>query len=142
MSAVNLIAVFAENQLGQMARITKVLADAGINIRSMTIATSETFGVIKFLVDKCELALQALKEHKFTVSLVEVLAIEVEDQPGGLHAVADTLAKNGINLQNSSSYVRGNKTVLLIEVPDMAHARQALAQQKLRLVTAEDLLKL
>jgi hypothetical protein len=53
MSAVNLIAVFAENQLGQMARITRVLADAGVNIRWVTIATNETLGVIKFLVDKC-----------------------------------------------------------------------------------------
>lgn len=47
MSAVKLLAVFAENKLGQMARVTKVLADAGVNIRWMTIATSESFGVIK-----------------------------------------------------------------------------------------------
>ena len=56
MSAVNLITVFAENQLGQMARITKVLAAADINIRWVTIATNESVGVIKFLVDKCDLA--------------------------------------------------------------------------------------
>ncbi len=78
MSAVNLIAVFAENQLGQMARITRVLADADVNIRWVTIATNESLGVIKFLVDKCDRAHQRLQEKGWTVSLVEVLAIEVD----------------------------------------------------------------
>ena len=97
MSAVNLIAVFADNQLGQMARITQVLAAAGINIRWVTIATDESLGVIKFLVDKSDLAYRSLHQAGWTVSLVEVLAIDVADKPGGLHAVADCLAKNKIN---------------------------------------------
>jgi hypothetical protein len=142
MSAVNLIAVFAENQLGQMARITRVLADADINIRWVTIATNERLGVIKFLVDKCDLAYQRLHEKGWTVSLVEVLAIEVEDRPGGLHAVADCLARNRINVENSSGFVSNNRAVLLIEVQDVAQAGQTLANQGLRLLTQEEILKL
>ncbi len=142
MSAVNLIAVFAENQLGQMARITRVLADAGVNIRWVTIATNETLGVIKFLVDKCDLAYQRLHEQGWTVSLVEVLAIEVEDKPGGLYAVADCLARNRINVENSSGFVAKNRAVLLIEVQDIAQARQILATQHLRLLSQEEMLKL
>jgi hypothetical protein len=142
MSAVNLIAVFAENQLGQMARITRVLADADINIRWVTIATNESLGVIKFLVDKCDLAYQRLHEKGWTVSLVEVLAIEVDDRPGGLHAVADCLARNQINVENSSGFVSHNRAVLLIEVQDVARARQTLANQGLRLLSQEEILKL
>jgi hypothetical protein len=142
MSAVNLIAVFAENQLGQMARITQVLADADINIRWVTIATNETLGVIKFLVDRCELAYHRLHEKGWTVSLVEVLAIEVEDKPGGLHAVADCLARNQINVENSSGFVSHNRAVLLIEVQDVARAAQTLANQNLRLLSQEEILKL
>jgi hypothetical protein len=142
MSAVNLIAVFAENQLGQMARITKALADAGVNIRWVTIATNETLGVIKFLVDKPDRAYQRLHEQGWTVSLVEVLAIEVEDKPGGLHAVADCFARNNINVENSSGFVSGNRAVLLIEVQDVAKARQTLANQPLRLLSQEEILKL
>ena len=142
MSAVNLIAVFAENQLGQMARITQVLADADINIRWVTIATDESLGVIKFLVDKCDLAHKRLHEKGWTVSLVEVLAIDVEDRPGGLHAVADCLARNQINVENSSGFVSHNRAVLLIEVQDVARARQTLVSQGLRLLSQEEILKL
>lgn len=142
MSAVNLIAVFAENQLGQMARITQVLADADINIRWVTIATNESLGVIKFLVDKCDVAYQRLHEKGWTASLVEVLAIDVEDRPGGLHAVADCLARNQINVENSSGFVSHNRAVLLIEVQDVARARQTLVSQGLRLLSQEEILKL
>jgi hypothetical protein len=142
MSAVNLIAVFAENQLGQMSRITQVLADADINIRWVTIATDESLGVIKFLVDKCDLAYNRLHEKGWTASLVEVLAIDVEDRPGGLHAVADCLARNQINVENSSGFVSHNRAVLLIEVQDVARARQTLVSQGLRLLSQEEILKL
>jgi len=142
MSAINLIAVFAENQLGQMGRITQVLADADINIRWVTIATNESLGVIKFLVDKCDLAYQKLQQQGWTVSLVEVLAIEVEDKPGGLHAVAECLAANNINVENSSGFVSNNRAVLLIEVQDVARARQILAKQSVRLLSQEEILTL
>jgi len=142
MSAVKLIAVFAENQLGQMARITRVLADADVNIRWVTIATNESLGVIKFLVDKCDVAHQRLHEKGWTVSLVEVLAIEAEDRPGGLHAVADCLARNQINVENSSGFVSHNRAVLLIEVQDVAQAGQTLAKQGLRLLSQEEILTL
>jgi len=140
MSSVKVVAIFAENKLGQMARITKILADAGINIRWVTIATSETFGVLKVLVDKCDLACQSLKQHGFTVSLVEVLAVEVEDKPGGLHAVADCLTRNKVNIENSSGFISGKRAVLLIEVKDLDRARQVLEKHKFRLLTQEEIL--
>jgi hypothetical protein len=76
------------------------------------------------------------------VSLVEVLAIEVEDKPGGLHVVADCLAGNKINVENSSGFVSNNRAVLLIEVQDVAKARQILAKQPLRLLSQEEILTL
>jgi hypothetical protein len=142
MSAVNLVAVFAENQLGQMARITQVLAEAGLNIRWVTIATNEQLGVIKFLVDKPDLARQSLHAKGFTVSFVEVLAIEVQDKPGGLHAVAECLARNNISVDNSSGFVSNNRAVLLIEVADIGQARAILAKQHLRLLSEEEILSL
>jgi hypothetical protein len=140
MSDVKLIAVFAENKLGQMARFTRILADAGVNIRWVTIATNESLGVIKFLVDQCDVARRKLQEQGLTVSLVEVLAIEVADRPGGLNAVAECLSRNGINVDNSSGFVARSRAVLLIEVADPAAARRVLAGQNLRLLTQEEML--
>jgi hypothetical protein len=142
MSAVKLVTVFAENKLGQMARITQVLAEAQINIRCVTVATTEKFGVIKFLVDQCDLACQSLKSRGFTVSLNEVLAVEVEDKPGGLHAVAEALTRKGINVENASGFVASRRAVVLIEVRDAASACRILEPDGLHLLTQDELLRL
>ncbi len=142
MSAVKLVAVFGENKLGQIADVTRVLADAGINIRWVTIASSETFGVIKVLVDPYEVACQRLKESGFTVSLIEVLAVDVRDQPGGLHAVVDLLAKNRINVQNASGFVSHRRAVLLIEVAKVERAGAVLAAQGHRCLSQEEMMRL
>ena len=142
MSAVKLLAVFAENKLGQMARVTKVLADAGVNIRWMTIATSESFGVIKFLVDQCDRGFTALKDAGFTASLVEVLAVEIEDKPGAFHELAQTLTRQQVNVQNSSGLVANNRAILLIEVRDPQQARAALDGRGLRFLSQEEAMRL
>ena len=142
MSDVKLVAIFSENKQGQMARITKLLAEAGINIRWVTIATGETFGVIKFLLDQNEAAYAALKKKKYTVSLIDVLAIEVRDKPGGLHAVVACLAKNKINVANASGFVSNGRAVLLIETADAVQARQILEKQHLHLLTQEEVMNL
>ena len=105
MNTMNLIAVFVENRPGQTARITKILADAGVNLRWVTIANSGSFGVMKFLVDKREAAVQALKDQGLMVSLLDVLAVEVPNQPGGLRHVAELLGRGEINLDNCSGFV-------------------------------------
>jgi len=142
MSAVNLLAVFVENKPGQTARITKLLADAGVNICWVTIANSGSFGVMKFLVDQRDPAVRALKDHGLMVSLLEVLAVEVPDQPGSLQAVADLLGRNHINLDNCSGFVANNRAILIIELHELAQARALLEKQGLRLLTQEEMLRL
>jgi hypothetical protein len=142
MSAVNLLAVFVENKPGQTARITKLLADAGVNLCWLTIANSGSFGVMRFLVDQREAALRALKDKGVMVSLVEALAVEVPDKPGSLQAVADLLGRNNINLDNCSGFVAHNRAILIIEVHQLAQARAILEQQDFRLLTQEEMLRL
>lgn len=142
MSAVYLVAVFVENKPGQTARITRLLAEAGVNLRWFTIANSGSFGVMRFLVDQRDTAIRALKEEGVMVSPVEVIAVEVPDKPGSLQAVADLLGRNNINLDNSSGFVAGNRAILIIEVHELAQARTILEQQGLRLLSQEEMLRL
>ena len=142
MNAVNLVAVFVENKPGQTARITSLLAKAGVNIRWVTIATSGGFGVMKFLVDQPEPAVRALKEQGLMVSLLEVLVVEVPDKPGTLQAVAEVLGRNSINLDNCSGFVANNRAILVIEVHHPPQARALLEQQGLRLLSQEEMLRL
>lgn len=142
MNAVQLVAVFAENKPGQTARITKILADANVNIRWVTVASSGPFGVMKFLVNDADLAYQALKHDGYVATLVEVLAVEVPDQPGALHAVADCLARYQINLDNTSGFVANRRAILLIETTNLPGARAALEQHQLRVLTRTEMLAL
>jgi hypothetical protein len=142
MSAVNLVAVFVENKPGQTARITQLLAEAGVNIRWVTIANSGSFGVMRFLVDQCDKAVRALKDKGLMVSLLEVLAVEMPDKPGSLQGVADVLGRNHINLDNCSGFVANNRAVLVIEVQEIAQARALLEKQGLHLLSQEEMLRL
>ncbi len=142
MSAVQLIAVFAENKPGQTARITGILAAADVNLRWATIANSGTFGVMKFLVDQPDAAIQHLKQQGVMATLLEALAVEVQDRPGALQAVAEALAEHNINLENTSGFVANNRAILVVEVHDLARAREVLAQRGLHLLTQDEMLSL
>ena len=139
MKTVKLLALFAENKSGQLARVTGLLAEANLNIRWVTIAATETFGVIKLLVDDVELAFRQLKHNGIPVSVVEALALEVADKPGGLFAVAQCLAQNKINIENASGLIFNNRAVLIIEANDPARAAGLLESQGLRLLGPEEL---
>lgn len=138
----NLVAVFVENKPGQTARIAKVLADAGVNICWVTIAHSGSFGVMKFLVDKLDPALRSLKEKGLMVSTLEVLAVEVPNQPGSLQSVAECLGRSDINLANCSGFVANQRAILIVETHELVQARAVLEQAGLRLLTQEEVLSL
>ena len=128
------ISVFAENKPGKIEKITKVLADAGINILAISVSSSGDFGVIKFIVDHCDEAYRKLKEKGFTVSLNEVLGIELVDRPGGLHEVVKALGKHSINVENAHVFVveSRQRAYLIVEVEDVRAARELLKNEDIR----------
>ena len=139
MNDVKLVAAFAENKPGQVAHFTKILASANINIRWLAVASTGPFGVMKFLVSDPEMACQALKHEGFVTKLVDALAIEVPDKPGGLHAVADCLAKHNINLDNASGFIANNRAILVIEVSNHDLAHDVLRKQGFRVLSQKEL---
>src|SRR5208283_1139951 len=133
MDKVMQLSIFAENKLGKMERVTKVLSDSKINILAISITSANGFGIIKFMVDKPELALVKLREHGFTVSLNEVLAIEMNDRPGGLYEVVHILVQKGINIENASVYIAESRqrACLLVEVKDTENVKRLLENENL-----------
>lgn len=141
MNSLHLVAVFTQNTPGQTARLAKILGDAGVNIRWVTIASNGSFGVTKLLVDQTAPAVEALKNKGFMVSLLEVLAVEVANRPGALQTVAECLGREDINLDNCSGFVANDRAVLLIETHEPARARTLLAERGLRLIEREEMLR-
>lgn len=142
MSAMKLLAVFVENKPGQTARVTRLLADAGVNICWVTIANNGGFGVMKFLVDKHDVGLQTLRVSGLMVATPEVLAVEVTNQPGSLQHVADILTRNRINLDNCSGFVANDRAIVIVEVQELTQAQAVLTQAGLRLLSGEEMLSL
>jgi hypothetical protein len=142
MSAVRLLAVFVENKPGQTAFVTRLLAEASINIRWVTIANSGPFGVMKFLIPDAEQGHRVLRQSGVMASFLDVIPIEVSDQPGALQAVADCLAKEQINLDNTSGFVAHRRAVVIVETHEIERARAALVKQGLRILSREELLGL
>ncbi len=139
MSAVKLVSVFSENKPGQTARVTQILARANVNIRWVTIASMGSFGVMKFLVDKSEPAIEALKEKGLAVHFLDALAVEIEDKPGALHNVAETLSQHGVNVDNVSGFVANQRAVVVLETHDILKARTVLEKQGARVLTQEEM---
>lgn len=133
------ISVFAENKPGRLDHITGVLARAGINIRAIKISDLGEHGVVKILVDDPDRAYQALKLAGVLASQKEIVAVAVEDRPGGLHEVLTVLTRQRINVEDSYGFVLRPRAVLVIEVADVAEAMRLLEGAGLHLLSKEEI---
>ncbi len=136
------LSVFAENRPGRLEAITGILARAGINIRAIKISDLGDHGVVKLLVNEPDAALQALTAGGIVASKRPVLAVAVEDRPGGLHAVLNVLTRRGINVEDAYGFARDRRAILVIEVPDLAAAEEPLRAAGLDPLAEEELYRL
>jgi len=122
------ISIFAENKPGRLAKITGILGREKINIRAITISSSDAFGVINILADDPKRAKKVLTKEGLTVSLKEIVAVIIEDKPGGLDKLIQLLAENGINVENAYGFVLESweKAVFVVDVDQMGKTQELL----------------
>jgi hypothetical protein len=144
MSEIKQISLFVENKPGRMAKVSKTLSDAGVNIRAMTIAEAGDFGVIRMVVDNPEKGYKVLHDNGFTVSTTDVLAVEMKDTPGGLYEIVDTLGSNKINVDYAYAFVtaKAQRAMLILRVDDIVKAKQALTAKGVKIATKEEIQKI
>lgn len=99
------IAIFLENKSGRLSEITGVLADNGINIRSLSLADTADFGILRLIVDQVDKAEKVLKEGGFTVGKTNVIAVEVPDKVGGLASVLKVIEAAELNVEYMYAFV-------------------------------------
>ncbi|HOA98831.1 ACT domain-containing protein [Candidatus Sordicultor fermentans] len=138
------LSIFAENKPGRIEKITRLLSQEGINIRAITISSANGFGVIKILASEPQKAFELLRNHNFPVYLQEVIAVVMNDEPGGLHRVARALAENQINIEDAYGFVikSGEKAVLVIQVENQPQAHNILERNGFQLLTDEEIYQL
>lgn len=101
------LSVFLENRAGRLAEVTRTLAEAGVNIRALSLADTSDFGILRLIVCNHEKAQTVLKEKGFTLGRTYVVAVEVPDQPGGLDAILQLMAANNINVEYMYAFAQG-----------------------------------
>ena len=133
------ISIFAENKPGKLRAVTHILAQEGINIRATTIASSDTFGVINLIVDHPQKAQKALTQAGMLAKLRNVLAVLIEDQPGGLDRLIQLLFHEGINVNNAYGFVLENqvKAVFVVDVDQLEKAEKIIEANGFRTLGPE-----
>jgi hypothetical protein len=124
------VSVFAENRPGKIERITGVLMRKNIDIRAITISDSGDYGIVKLLVDRPQEAVDALKEDGIAANLRDIVAIRVNDKPGGLHEVASILTKNDVNVEDAYGFIveRKKDAVFVFQVQDVRRTEKLLSE--------------
>lgn len=127
------ISIFLENKPGGLEEATRILKDAGINIRTLSLADTTDFGILRLIVNDVEKASRVLKEQGLRASRTIVVAVEVPDRPGGLHSILEVLTKNGINVEYLYAFVErsGENAVIIFRLDNPDAAIEVLKQNGL-----------
>jgi hypothetical protein len=135
------ISVFLENRAGRLAEVSAILAEAEVNIRALSLADTSDFGVLRLIVDNNEKAINTLKKAGFTVGKTDVVAVEVEDRPGGLHKILDVLFKAETNVEYMYAFVQqsGNNAVMIFRFDQIEKAMNVLTENNIRTINGETL---
>ena len=124
------ISIFMENTTGRLADVTALLAQAGINLRAISIADTTDFGILRLVADQPELALRQLKHAGFAARESEVIGVEVPDHPGALSRLMALFRDAGVNIEYlyASLEHSSDKAVIVIKVDAIDSALELLAK--------------
>ena len=138
------ISVFLENRAGRLREVTKILGDSGINIRALSLADTSDFGILRIIVNDPHRAWELLKESKFTLSETDVIAVEVEDKPGGLSRILDIFGDGGINVEYMYAFVEKatENAIMIFKVEEIEPAVKVLSDNEVRLLKGEEVYSL
>lgn len=133
------ISIFIENKSGRLAEVTRILGDAGVNIRALSLADTSDFGILRLIVDRTDAAKAALKEQGFTVSKTEVVAVEVPDRPKGLYGILETLDRASVNVEYMYAFVErcGENAVIIFRFDNTEEAIRVLLDSGVTVLKGE-----
>ena len=135
------LSLFIENKPGMLNKVCRVLKENDINISTLSLADTEQFGIMRLLIHDWENAKQILENAGFVANVTEVLALPVEDHPGGLADLLEILDENNINIEYmyAFSYGKGDKAIMVFRFENPDRALKALSSRKIDTIKNIDL---
>ncbi|MBE6693978.1 MAG: hypothetical protein E7589_04370 [Ruminococcaceae bacterium] len=139
--AIRQISVFLENHSGSLSAVTRVLAEAGADMRAMAVADTQDFGILRLIVRDTDGAIAALKAHGYLTSTNEVTAAVIPDEPGGLCHLVNILADEDVNIEYSYAFLtpEDGKACVVFRVADNDHAAKAFHNAGIGVLDADGL---
>jgi hypothetical protein len=124
------LSLFLENKPGQLFRICRILAEAQLNLITLCLADTQQFGILRLILRDWQKAKELLETHGFVATTTEVVAIEVDDRPGGMARVLEVLSQHQINIEYlyAFTFKRGDKAVVVFRFDRPDEAIAALQQ--------------
>jgi hypothetical protein len=138
----NQLSLFLENKPGQLKIPCKVLAQAGINIVTLSLADTQQFGILRLIVKEPLKARDILQNAGCVVNLTEVLAIDVENRPGGLYEILETIDQAGLAIEYMYAFTTGphaQKATMVFRFEDPDAAIKALSAKGINPIGPTDL---
>ena len=134
------ISVFVQNEPGRLSQITRLMAENEIDIRSISISDTVDFGILRLIVNDPEKCERVPKENGFTVSITNVIAVGIADEPGSLSKVFALADDNGINVEYVYAFISHTTqdACIIMRVSDGEKAAKVLTDQGIKVLSAED----
>lgn len=142
--AINQLNVFVENKQGALVEITSALAKSEINIRALSIADTEEFGILRLIVNDTDTAKEMLEELGYLIKITPVVGVKIGDEPGKLSKALEVLDKEKINMEYLYAFMARTErhAYVVLRVADNAHAESALEAAGFHIITDADIEKL
>ncbi len=138
------LSIFLENRSGRLAEVTRLLSEAKVNIRALSLADTSDFGILRLIVSDFDTAQKTLKDAGFTVGKTTVVAVIVDDQPGGLHNLLEMLRNASINVEYMYAFVQqsGDHAVIIFRFDRTDQAIELLTEHNIKMIPSDELSKL
>ncbi len=138
------ISVFLENKSGRLAEVTSILGSSNIDISALSIADTTDFGILRLIVNKPEEAEEVLRSNGFTMSITNVIAIGVKDEPGGLAKALKVLESRNTEIEYMYAFVskKEDEALVILKTGDPAKAVAVLTEQGISVLSSDEVYKL
>lgn len=138
------LSVFVENKKGRLSAILNLLAENDVDLSALSLADTTEFGVLRLIVNKPELAKKILNESGVIVKITDVLAVVLDDAPGGAAKIIDTLYKNDISIEYMYAFDTKltGKALMVAKTENVKETNDLLIKKGFEDPTAEDIFKL
>ena len=142
--AIKQITVFVQNKKGTVVSITDILAKNNINLRALSIAETQEFGILRLIANDEKGAERVLKENGYLIKVVDVVGVKISDEPGKLTAALDVLDKANINVEYLYAFMARTEkhAYVVLRVEEKEEAESALTSAGFKMITDSDIQKL